>query len=275
MHSSGESPQLVLRFKELPYSIETGEAEMISVDFVARGGANASVTNGTSTQPPQKSTKGKSKESNAVHTPQSNGTSHETDTDILSPEDEELIATLTAKANAIQMLHQRISLLKTYLTSLPPCYLNTSPPLPSSDPSSSTTPISPHPQVSHPILRSISSLLARLPLLTPALPTDEDTHDASSLSLSQEAARERSDVALVSLLGSLGQTIKDAQEMGRKAGIVELVKGTGGGRKGGLGMGMGGPWGGDMADMMAGGGGRTMPESTVMASMLVHGYEES
>lgn len=33
--------QLELRFRELPYSIETGEAEMIGVDFVARGAGNA------------------------------------------------------------------------------------------------------------------------------------------------------------------------------------------------------------------------------------------
>ena len=33
--------QLGIRFRELPYSIETGEAEMIGVDFVARGGGNA------------------------------------------------------------------------------------------------------------------------------------------------------------------------------------------------------------------------------------------
>jgi COP9 signalosome complex subunit 6 len=32
---------LPLRFRELPYSVETGEAEMICVDFVARGGGNA------------------------------------------------------------------------------------------------------------------------------------------------------------------------------------------------------------------------------------------
>lgn len=33
--------RLDLRFRELPYSVETGEAEMIGVDFVARGGGNA------------------------------------------------------------------------------------------------------------------------------------------------------------------------------------------------------------------------------------------
>ncbi len=35
------APQLDLRFRELSYSVETGEAEMISVDFVARGGASS------------------------------------------------------------------------------------------------------------------------------------------------------------------------------------------------------------------------------------------
>ena len=32
---------LLARFRELPYNVETGEAEMIGVDFVARGGGNA------------------------------------------------------------------------------------------------------------------------------------------------------------------------------------------------------------------------------------------
>jgi COP9 signalosome complex subunit 6 len=35
------------KFKELVYTIETGEAEMISVDFVARGGGNATAVEGT------------------------------------------------------------------------------------------------------------------------------------------------------------------------------------------------------------------------------------
>lgn len=35
------------KFRELVYSIETGEAEMISVDFVARGGGNATAVEGT------------------------------------------------------------------------------------------------------------------------------------------------------------------------------------------------------------------------------------
>ena len=35
------------KFRELIYSIETGEAEMISVDFVARGGGNATAVEGS------------------------------------------------------------------------------------------------------------------------------------------------------------------------------------------------------------------------------------
>jgi len=34
-------PRLGLKFRELPYFIETGEVERIGVDFVARGGPNA------------------------------------------------------------------------------------------------------------------------------------------------------------------------------------------------------------------------------------------
>ena len=41
------APQLDLRFRELPYSIETGEAEMISVDFVATGAGTATMADST------------------------------------------------------------------------------------------------------------------------------------------------------------------------------------------------------------------------------------
>lgn len=224
MQSSDEAaPQHVLRFKELPYTVETGEAEMISVDFVARGGGNAAVTNGTSsttsitTKPDTKAKgKGKGKADTA-----SASQDVEPNLDILSQEDEELISTLTAKANAIRMLNQRISLLKTYLHSIPPCYLNT-PPTPSDQP----TEISPHPQISHPILRQISATLARIPLLTPS--SSESTANPSqktdTTTFTHQAAQQRSDVALISLLGSLGSTIRSAQDMGKKASVMERAR---------------------------------------------------
>ena len=43
-----QGSQLDLRFRELPYSVETGEAEMISVDSVARSGGAATAAEGAS-----------------------------------------------------------------------------------------------------------------------------------------------------------------------------------------------------------------------------------
>lgn len=47
MEVDGQDAPSDLKFRELPYSVETGEAEMISVDFVARGGGNATAVDGT------------------------------------------------------------------------------------------------------------------------------------------------------------------------------------------------------------------------------------
>lgn len=90
MQVDGEEGPLNLRFKELPYSVETGEAEMISVDFVARGGGNATAVDATA----KKSGKGQ-----ASQTPVGNGKGKESETkkevngvddsSVLSPEDEE------------------------------------------------------------------------------------------------------------------------------------------------------------------------------------------
>lgn len=77
---SSEGP-LDLRFRELPYSVETGEAEMISVDFVARGGGNA-----TDIDAPAKQ-KGKEKSSRDATSQQENKALN--DSSMLSPEDEE------------------------------------------------------------------------------------------------------------------------------------------------------------------------------------------
>ena len=47
MEIDGQETPQELRFRELPYTVETGEAEMIGVDFVARGGGNATAIDGT------------------------------------------------------------------------------------------------------------------------------------------------------------------------------------------------------------------------------------
>ena len=71
-----------------------------------------------------------------------------------------------------------------------------------------------HTEINHPLLRSIQALLNRLPLLTPA----------SAEAFEEQNLAQKSDVSLVSLLGSLSSNIKDTRELGRKFGIVEQTK---------------------------------------------------
>lgn len=48
----GMGRQLQMRFRQLPFEVETGEAEMIAVDFVAKGSGSAALHN--SATPPSK-----------------------------------------------------------------------------------------------------------------------------------------------------------------------------------------------------------------------------
>jgi COP9 signalosome complex subunit 6 len=208
-------PQLALRFKELPYSVETGEAEMISVDFVARGGGNATAVDGTAkksgaekSEPSSDKGKGKTRASKKAEE-QDADTSKVDDQHILSREDEELIASLTAKANAIKMLHARINLIAVYLQNLPPSYISNAVPEGVEPNDKKYTP------VSHSILRSIQALLTRLSLLIPA----------DAVAFEHELMSEQNDVNLVSLLSTLTQSIKDVRETGRKFAIVDTQKG--------------------------------------------------
>lgn len=121
-----------------------------------------------------------------------------------------MITSLTARANAVKMLHARIQLLRSYLQNLPPSYLTTSSP----SGSSTTAAGSQHTEINHPLLRSIQALLNRLPLLAPA----------SLESFEEQNLAQKSDVSLVSLLASLSNNIKDTRELGRKFGIVEQTK---------------------------------------------------
>jgi COP9 signalosome complex subunit 6 len=102
------------------------------------------------------------------------------------------------------MLQSRLNLLATYLSSLPQSYL-TDPSIPL-DPSTST--------LNHPILRSISALLARLPLLTPP----------DTASFTRETQQTASDVELITLLSSLTRGVQDAKELGRKWHMAEPRK---------------------------------------------------
>ncbi|KAF2248424.1 hypothetical protein BU26DRAFT_458719 [Trematosphaeria pertusa] len=216
MDIDGAVQNKALKFRELVYSVETGEAEMIGVDFVARGGGNATAVDGSAAAVPKataesskveeekgKKTRGKQKEKEKAK--------EETidESAVLTAEDDELLSTLTAKMNAIRMLSRRITLLRIYLASLPPSYL--------SDPS---LPLNPAPTADHPlplnhsILRSISATLARINILAPP--------DAEAFTL--ESQQEASDVQLVQLLSSITNSVSAAKDLGKKSQIVENGK---------------------------------------------------
>ncbi|KAI1488206.1 COP9 signalosome complex subunit 6 [Biscogniauxia mediterranea] len=200
-------PPLKLKFRELPYSVETGEAEMISMDFVARGAGNA-----TAIEPrEQKKTtaaavdsdpKGKRRADVLDRVEKDFGAEEH----ILSREDEEMIAALTAKANSIKMLQSRINLLATYLERLPPSYL-----------SGETTAVpldGQHSTPSHTILRSIQALVNRLSLIVPS----------AAEAYEQEMLSEANDVHLMELLNDVMQSVSEARGVGKKFNVVETAK---------------------------------------------------
>lgn len=250
MDIDGAVQNKTLKFRELVYTVETGEAEMIAVDFVARGGGNATAVEGSSSA----ATKGKLAKAPEDKEGGSKGKQREVQEEaidvaaVLTAEDEELLSTLTAKINAIRMLSRRISLLRTYLASLPPSYL--------SDPSIPVNcgPDNEHPlPLNHSILRSVSAMLARINILAPP--------DVQAFTL--ESQQEASDVQLVQLLSSITTSVSVAKDLGKKSQIVETGKSQlrrGAGGMGGMGgnfdagggqyfdtvMGLGGPsqrWG--------------------------------
>ena len=216
-----------IKFRELAYEVETGEAEMIGVDFVATGGGNATaVPKADTTAAPSstqeagsskdkdkdKKTKGKGKAKDQA----GEDADSENATSALSAEDEELIASLTAKSNAIKMLNTRLNLIRSYLQTLPPSYLT--------DASSTEAPAG---TTNYTLLRSINAMLSRLPLLAPPTMTSETTTQDAVLqpsSLTSAAEKEKQDVHLSTLLATLTRSISEAQTMGMKFSIVNREK---------------------------------------------------
>ena len=115
------------------------------------------------------------------------------------------------------MLHQRINLIKAYLAELPQSYLT--------DASISAGPSDP--PLNHQLLREISSMLSRLPLLAPPTTQSSTTIPVPGMpqsSLATASAQEQSDVHMVSLLASLTRTVAQAKDMGSKYSIVQKAK---------------------------------------------------
>ena len=120
--------------------------------------------------------------------------------------------TLETRLNAVRALESRISLIKSYLSTL-----SENAKQPPSD--SEVT-------LSHPTLREIHSLVSHLSLLAPQ----------DQAAFTTEAIGQSNDVALVSLLGRLGQSVKSMRDIGKKSAVVQTSRQHSSTRKTQLGM---------------------------------------
>ncbi|KAM5377769.1 hypothetical protein ACJA88_006450 [Fusarium oxysporum] len=193
----------------LPLTIYESNYEMISMNYVAASGGNAAAA-------PQKEDKPSlSIESNGKgkrrlvesHDEDHNKAIAQDDEVVLTPEEDETIAALTAKANAIKMLQSRILLLTTYLERLPPSYINGDTADSSSMDADYTTP-------SATVLRRIQALVSRLDLV---IPSDRAAFE-------REMLHEANDVNLVRLLNGIVQSVGQARDVGKKFHVVENAK---------------------------------------------------
>ncbi|PTD01889.1 COP9 signalosome complex subunit 6 [Fusarium culmorum] len=191
-------PTLKLKFKELPYSVETDETEMISMNYVAASGGNAAVAAPKEDKPSlsiESNGKGKRRLVES-HDGEYKDVVQE-DEVALTPEEDEMIAALTAKANAIKMLQSRIHLLTTYLERLPLLTMDTDYTTPSST-----------------VLRQIQALVSRLDLVIPS----------DKASFEREMLHETNDVNLVRLINGIVQNLVQARDVGKKFHVVETAK---------------------------------------------------
>jgi COP9 signalosome complex subunit 6 len=200
---------LKLKFRELPYSVETDETEMISMNYVAASGGNATAAAPKDDKPSLSiESNGKGKRRLVESQDEDNMKDSVQEEEItLTPEEDEMIAALTAKANAIKMLQSRINLLTTYLERLPPAYLDPDSFDPSSMDADNTIP-------SVTVLRKIQALVSRLDLV---IPSDRASFD-------REMLHEANDVNLVRLLNGIVQNLGQARDVGRKFHVVETAK---------------------------------------------------
>lgn len=266
-----------LKFRSIPYTIETDETEMIAVDYVAKGGGNAAAATEVNTDDPISAEakeivdrKGKRRADEPPGAQKvANGS---TPASILTPEEDGQIASMTTRLNSVRMLASRLSLLSNYISSLPPSNL--------SDPESEA----PVDQAHLPHLRNIKALITRLSLLTPHSDTSVATPSTITTTttvpsttipnrpqtdpLTHAQQAQANDVTLSNLLSLLGQDVQTLTELGRKFALVENAKqskgkklmGGGGGGPGGI------PFGTGYSGYGGGGGGVGGGDEPVMIS---------
>lgn len=218
-------PALKLRFREVPYSVEADETEMISMNYVAAAAA-------APPPPPPPPTTTPTKEERSVRSVESTSkgkrrlvesdvdeargpTPDDDDADgagALTREEEETLASLTTRANAIKMLHSRIRLLVAYLERLPASFVAGE--LTGGQTADADSMDTDNTVPSLPILRQIQALVSRLGLV---IPSDKEAYD-------MEMLRESNDVNLIGLLNDMMQGVSEVRQVNRKLHVIEAAK---------------------------------------------------
>lgn len=208
MKDSEAANKMVLRFRELPYSTETGEAEMIAMQFIREGVAHATREGDSKGSIADKKADKKGKGKQPAASQQKPQAPHDEDAN-LNKDELEQISALQTKANAIKMMRDRIGLLIAYLEKLDPQFTSSS-----QWPPAGTVPAGDYLPPSAKILRQIQALVTNIELVTPAQ-QDE---------LEKEILQETNDVKLISMMRDIFSTVSDIRDVGKKFAIVESNK---------------------------------------------------
>ena len=256
-----EAPtKMVLRFRKLPYTTETGEAEMIAMQFIREVGATATsdstekhileqfdkkiaVDDGkgkrraVAYEDPNKS----KKEATSAITTTTAATHTNPDANLTRAETEYMSA-LQAKYNAVKMLKSRLAIAIAYLQQLPPDFTSGKQTI------TKTTETKPSDQQqqqqqqqyttpSNTILRHIQALVTNAglvappPLSPPPTTTTTATATTSTLgapscssTLARELQREANDVQLVGLISELVSSVSEVREAGKKFAVLEAAR---------------------------------------------------
>ncbi|KAL2140234.1 hypothetical protein VTI28DRAFT_4082 [Corynascus sepedonium] len=235
MKDAEAATNMVLRFRKLPYTTDTGESEMIAMQFIREGGANATTVDSTEKHILEQFDKkiavndGKGKR-RAVAYEESSKPKKDTTIQSIEPAatnpdanltraEAEYMSALQAKYNATKMMRSRLALVINYLQNLPPDF-TTGTQTTSEAADFARASNGQHTVPSNNILRHIKALVTNADLVAPA----------EQATLEREIQRETNDVNLISMISDLLSTVNEAREAGKKFQIVESARNSRQGR---------------------------------------------
>ncbi|KAK3390326.1 hypothetical protein B0H63DRAFT_111513 [Podospora didyma] len=210
--------QLTLKFRELPYGTEIGEAEMISMQFIREGGAYATAADGEKRMIEQFEQKiavneGKGKRRAVAREESKASTAANPDAN-LTKDEAEFMSALQAKYNAVKMMKSRVDLIVAYLEKQSPDFVSGKLTTPEAAKAVNVSG-GKHTTPSNSILRQINALVTNIGLAS----SGQQLKD-----LEKEIIKETNDVKLISLISDLISSTAEMRETGKKFAIVESAK---------------------------------------------------